>query len=322
VKETNHVFVSYRTSRRDLAVRMSDAAESVGWIADTIEEDLNCPYPVGSPEESQWLTDEFARRIEQGCTFVALVSDDADKSRWILWEALEAFTKAYRVIICWQSGSDPEKIVFPLPRYAYRVMNAPQSFIVDARHDPELAVTAVKRILSPSRRYHVLVRLQQGLTIVACLAMVLLPVSILLVTSMLSPALAAPVRGALLRPWVCLLSLSVALMSVGLYYPSYRGPSRFAPDPIDKRVRLITPGFTGWRVHHLFFLFSFIVMCAANGIGLFTLRSMSTIGLRVYVEAGILQWLLEIGFDRIQWNLFTLHLGSIHAKLTRYYGIT
>jgi hypothetical protein len=300
---------------------MSDAAESVGWIADTIEEDLNCPYPVGSPEESMWLTEAFAERIEHGCTFIALISDDADRSRWILWEALEGFTKAYRVIICWQSGSDPEKIVFPLPRYAYRIMKAPQAFIVDTRQDPELAVIAVKRILSPSHRYRVLVRLQQGLTILACLAMVLLPVSVLLVTSMLSPALAVPIREALLRPWVCLFSLSLAITLIGLFYPSYRGPSRFAPDPIDRLVQLITPGFTGWRVHNLFFLFSFIVMCAMNGIGLFTLRSMSTIGLRVYVEAGILQWLLRTGYERFRLNLFISHLGAIRQKLYKHYGI-
>lgn len=322
MRETNHVFVSYRVSRRDLAVRISEAAESVGWIADTIEEDLNCPYPPGSPEESKWLTDAFAERIEPGCTFIALVSDDASKSRWILWEALEGFTKAYRVIICWQSGSDPEKIVFPLSRFMYRIMDCPQAFIVDARKDPELAVTAVRKILNPSRRYRVLVRLQQGLTIVASAAMALLPVTVLLGTSVLSPAVATPIREALLRPWVCLFSLWLAMASMRVFYPSYRGPSRLASDPIDRRVRLITPGFTGWRLHKLFFPFSFIVMCAVNGIGLFTLQSMSTIGLKVFIEAGILHWLLRMGYERGRWNLFTVHVGTIYRKLCKYYGIT
>lgn len=301
---------------------MSEAAESVGWVADTIEEDLNSPHPRGSPEETIWLTDTFAERIEPGCTFISLISDDADKSRWILWEALEGFTKAYRVIICWQSGSDPEKIVFPLSRYMYRIMASPQAFIVDARKDPELAVTAVKRILNPSRRYRLLVRLQQGLTILVCLAMVLLPVTVLLGTSVLPPALATPIRDALLRPWVCLFSLTMAMMVINIFFPSYRGSSWLDPNPIDKHVRLITPGFTGWRGHELFFLFSFIVMCSVNGVGLFTLRSMSTIGWSVYVEAGILQWLLRTGYERVRFNLFTVHLGTIHRKLLEYYGIS
>ena len=301
---------------------MSEAADSVGWIVDTIEEDLNCPYPRGSPEESKWLTDAFAERIEPGCTFIALVSDDADQSRWILWEALEGFTKAYRVIICWQSGGDPEKIVFPLPRYMYRIMASPQAFIVDAREDPALAVTTVKRILSPSRRYRVVVRLQQGLTLLVCLAMVLLPVTVLLGTSALSPALATSIREALLRPWVCLFSLFLAMAVTTVFYPSYRGPSRLAPDPIDNCVRLITPGFTGWRIHNLFFPLSFVLMCAVNGIELFTLRSMSTIGLSVYIEAGILQWLLRVGYERARWNLFTVHVAAIYRKLGKYYGIT
>jgi uncharacterized membrane protein (DUF485 family) len=301
---------------------MSEAAESVGWIVDTIEENLNCPYPPGSPEESKWLTDAFAERIKRGCTFIALVSDDADESRWILWEALEGFTKAYRVIICWQSGSDPEKIVFPLSRFEYRIMASPQAFLVDARRDPELAVIAVKKILSPSRRYQVLVRLQQALMLLVCLAMVLLPVTVLLGTSILSPALATPIREALLRPWVCLLSLWLAMAVTQIYYPSYGGPSWLAPDPIDRRVRLITPGFTGWRIHRLLFPFSFLVMCAVNGIGLFTLQSMSTIGLSVYIEAGILQWLLRMGYERARWNLLTSHLGIIYRKLNKHYGIS
>lgn len=322
MKETKHVFVSYRISRKDLAVRMSDAAESVGWIVDTIEEDLNSPFPPGSPEESKWLTDTFAERIEPGCTFISLVSDDADKSRWILWEALEGFTKAYRVIVCWQSGSDPEKIVFPLSRYMYRIMASPQSFIVDARNDPELAITAVKKILSPSRRYRVFFRLQQGLTVLLSVAMLLLPGTVLLGTSMLSPALATSIRGALLRPWVCLFSQWLGMALIAVFYPSYGGPSRLAPEPIDKRVRLITPGFTGWRWHHLFFPLSFIIMCTVNGIGLFTLESMSTIRWRVWFEAGTLTWLLQMGYERVRWNVFTLHLGEIYHKLIKYYGIS
>ncbi|MGZ8845805.1 MAG: hypothetical protein ACXW3C_05020 [Pyrinomonadaceae bacterium] len=321
-KETKHVFVSYRVSRKDLAVRMSDAAESVGWIADTIEEALNSPYPPGSVEESQWLTDAFAERIEPGCTFISLVSDDADKSQWILWEALEGFTKSYRVIVCWLSGSNPEKIVFPLPRYMYRFMDSPQAFIVDARKDPELAVTAVKRILSPSRRYRVLFRLQQVLTILVCIALTLLPGTVLLGTSVLSPALANPIRSALLRPWVCLFSLWLSVPLVGIFYPSYGGPARLAPDPIDKHVRLITPGFTGWKWNSLLVPLSFVVMCTVNGIGLFTLQSMTTIGWSVYIEAGILGWLLLMGYERVRRNVFSVHLGKILRKIVKYYGVT
>src|SRR5215212_2371264 len=96
-RQINRVFVSYRGSRRDLAIRISDAAEAVGWIADTIEEDLKCPFPKESAHEFKWLTDCISARIEPGCTFVMLVSDDANESRWVLWEGLEGFTKAYRV---------------------------------------------------------------------------------------------------------------------------------------------------------------------------------------------------------------------------------
>jgi len=185
INEIKHVFVSYRVSRKDLALRMSGAAESAGWIADTIEEDLNCPYPRGSPEESKWLTDEFAERIEPGCTFVALVSDDATQSRWLLWEAIEGFTKAYRVIVVWLSGEDPLELVFPLSKRWYRFIDSPQSFIVDARSDGDLAIRAVAKILGPTRRYRIIVRLQQIAIVALSLALVLFPITVLLGTSLL-----------------------------------------------------------------------------------------------------------------------------------------
>src|SRR5215216_6118750 len=129
LRENSHVFVSYRASRRELAVRVSAAARESGWVADTIEEYLDSPFPRGSVEESIWLTDEFAKRIEPGCTFIMMASEDAGESRWLLWEALEGFGKSYRVIVCWLAGADPLKVVFPLSRIAYKVMHCPQAFI-------------------------------------------------------------------------------------------------------------------------------------------------------------------------------------------------
>jgi hypothetical protein len=250
-----------------------------------------------------------------------MVSDDANESRWVLWEALEGFTKAYRVIVCWLSGADPLKIVFPLARIVYRVINSPQSFIVDARRDPKLAVTAVTRILCPSRRYRLLFRLQQGVTVLVCTAMAVLPVTVLLTTSMLANGPANSIRSVLLRPWICLLSLWLSMALIGIFYPSYGGPSRIAHDPIDSRIRLITPGFTGWRWNNIIFPTCFILVCAINGVGLFSLRSIAAIGPGVYIEAGAIGLLLRLGYERIRWNLFTVHLGTIYRKLNKLYGI-
>lgn len=321
--QIKRVFVSYRVSQKDLALRMSGAAEAVGWISDTVEEDLNCPYPRGSPEESKWLTDEFAKRIEPGCTFVALVSEDAAQSRWLLWEAVEGFTKAYRVIVVWLSGSeDPLKIVFPLSRRWYRFIDSPQSFIVDARSDAGLAIRAVTKILGPSRRYRIIFRLQQISTVVISLGFVLFPVTVLLGTSVVSADLAASIRAVLLRPWICLLTLWFGIAFSRVFYPSYGGPSRLAPDCTDKHIRLITAGFTGWRWHKLCFPFSFIVMCSLNGIGLFSIQRMATIGFKVYLEAAALALVLRWAYERARWNMLTVHLGTIFRKLLKHYNVS
>jgi hypothetical protein len=315
-----HVFVSYRGSRRDLAIRISDAAEAAGWVADTIEDDLKCPFPEGSADEFMWLTDRFSERIEPGCTFVMMASDDANESRWILWEGLEGFTKAYRVIVCWLSGTDPLKMVFPLARWHYRMISSPQAFIVDARGDPNRAVVAVTRILSPSRRYRVFFRLQQVATVFVCTAMAVSPAIILFATSALPGPTAGFIRSALLRPWVCLLSLWLAMM-MGIFYPSYGGPSRIAPDRIDKYIRLVTPGFTGWRWRKMILPVSFILACMIDGVRFFSLRSMSAIGWETYLKALIFTLIIGWSYEKIQWNLFTVHLGVILKRLKKDYGL-
>jgi hypothetical protein len=319
--ETRHVFVSYRISHKELAVRISKAAEAVGWTADTIQEYLNCPYPVGSPEESMWLTDEFAKRITFGSTFVIMATKDAEESRWMLWEAFECFAKSYRVIVLWLSGSDPLKIVFPLPRIAYRFINSPQSFIVDARNDPDTAVTAVTRILNPSQRYRIVFTLQRVVTTVVCTAMLLLPVTVVVVASMLPQETAAWMRSVFLRPWVCFLSMWLSLALTGIFYPSYGGPSRLDPHPVDKRIRLITPGFTSRRWHKLLYLACFVLACALNGIDLFSLRSARVIGFKIYLEAAVGGWLLRESLEQVRWKLFKVHSGKLYRKITGFYNV-
>jgi hypothetical protein len=320
MKETSHVFVSYRGSQRDLAVRVSDAAEATGWVAETITVDLKCPFPAGSANEFMWLTDRFSERIELGCTFVMMASDDANESRWVLWEGLEGFTKAYRIIVCWLSGTDPLKIVFPLSRLYYRMMLSPQAFIVDARGDPKRAVLAVTKILSPSLRYRILLRVQQVAIALVCIALLLSPVTILLATSALPFSTAHSIRSVLLRPWVCLLSLWISMVVIGVFYPSYGGPSRTAPDRIDKHIRLVTPGFTGWRWKNMIFPASFIFACMIDGVKVFSLHSMSTIGWGTWLKAFIFTVILGWCYQRMQWNLFTMHLGVLYRRLKKAYG--
>jgi hypothetical protein len=322
LKETQRVFVSYRGSRKELAVSISQAARTVGWTADTVEQYLEVPFPRDSAYEFKWLTDRISERIEPGGTFVMMASDDANESHWVLWEGLEGFLKAYRVIVCWVSGTDPLKVVFPLPRFMYRLMSCPQAFIVDARGDPQRAVAAVTRILSPSRRYRVLFRIQQVATTVVCLAMGLSPVTVLLVTSILPGSSAAAIRHALLRPWVALLSLWLSMVVIGIFYPSYGGPSRLAPDRIDRHIRLVTPGFTGWRWRKIITPVSFVLACLVDGIQLFTLKSMSVIRLGTYLKASILAVILVLLYQRVQLNMFTSHVGLIYRKLLKHYGLT
>jgi len=110
------LFVSYRSSQRDLAMRLSQIGRAAGLLVDTIELDLESPYPRGCAQESKWLTDQFAERILLGCTFIMIASEDSTRSQWLLWEALEGFAKAERVLICWVSGDDPYHVLFPRGR--------------------------------------------------------------------------------------------------------------------------------------------------------------------------------------------------------------
>jgi len=321
LRQTRHVFVSYRSSRRDLAIRISDAVKAFGWIADTVEEDLKCPFPSGSAHEFKWLTDRISSRIEPRCTFIMMVSDDAQESHWVLWEGLEGFGKAYRVIVCWLSGTDPLKLVFPLAQIAYRVIESPQSFIVDARADPNLAVTAVARILNPSRSYRVILRLQQGAIVLVGIAMAIWPVTVLLATSVLPTTTAGFIRSVLLRQWVCSLSLWLSIPMIGIFYPSYGGPSRIAPDRIDGHIRLITPGFTGLRWSRIIFPASFMLACAIDGIRFLSLDSMAAIGRGTYIKAAIIGVISTLCYDRFCWNLYTMHVGATYRRLKKHYGL-
>jgi hypothetical protein len=106
-----------------------------------------------------------------------------------------------------------------------------------------------------------------------------------------------------------------------IFYPSYGGPSRLDPHPIDERIRLITPGFTGLRWHKFFYPACFIIACALNGIDFFSLRSMRAIGFVVYLEGAIMGLLMRMGYEKIRWNIFTVHLGTIYRKLNKFYGL-
>lgn len=321
-KETRQLFVSYRGSQKNLAVEISQAAKAAGWTAKTIVEYAKSPYPAGSALEAKWLTDYFAERITPGCTFVILVSEDIDESHWILWEAVEGFTKAYRIIVCWLGGSNPLQTIFPLPRWAYRIIDSPQSFIIDVRGQPRLATPAIMRILSPSRRYHFLLRLQQASTLFVSLALLILPVSVVITASALPEAAGAAMRSLLLRPWVCLAALWMSVALTVIFYPSYGGPIRLDRQAIDRRIRLITPGFTGWRWHRFIFPLSFVLICAAHGISLFALKKMAEIPFRVFIEAGALALVVRFGYERFRWNAFTVHLGKIYRKLAKHYGLS
>lgn len=248
-----------------------------------------------------------------------MASDDANESRWVLWEGLEGFTKAYRLMVCWLSGADPLKTVFPLSQIKYRFISSPQSFIVDARDDTDIAVAAVTKILNPSRRYRVLIRLRQLATVVVCLAMAVLPLTVLLASSMLPTAAGELLRSALLRPWVCLLSLWLSFIAIGIYYPSYRGPSWLAPDPVDPYIRLVTPGFTGWGWSQAIFAATFIVACEIDGFQLLTLHSMDGITLGTYIKAGIIGAIVTWCYEKVRWNLFTVHVGTIYRKVMKFY---
>jgi len=118
------------------------------------------------------------------------------------------------------------------------------------------------------------------------------------------------------------MTLWLGVVFARIFYPSYGGPSRLAPNCTDKHIRLITPGFTGWRWRKLFVPFSFIIMCSLNGIELFTIQRMTTIGLKVYLEAGVLALVLRWAYEQARWNMFTVHLGIIYRKLLKHYNVS
>jgi hypothetical protein len=314
------VFVSYRASHRELAARVSDVAREAGWASDTIVEYLDSPYPRGSGEEAAWLTEEFARRIEPGCTFIMMATEDAAESQWLLWEAMEGFTKAYRVVVCWLSGTDPLKVVFPLPPFQYKLMRCPQTFVVDARGDPERVTAAVGMILSPPLRYHVLLRLRQVMTVVLSVVLLLLPAVVLLVESLLPAPAADALHSTLRYRWAYLLAFWFSFVVIRLSFPAYDGPSRLAPYPVDKYIRMMSAGFAGPSWGKLYLPASFIAACMIDGINLFGVRSSSDIGFWTYFKATAIAALLGLGYERVRFNLFTVHVGTIYRKLKKYYG--
>src|SRR3954468_9709292 len=314
-----HFFVSYRTTHRGLAFRISDVARRAGCIVDTIEVDLASPYHRGTAVESHWLVETFPTRIVLGCTFMMIASEDASASPWILWEALEGFPKARQIVICWVSGRDPFSILFPLPRYMYRIMHSPQSFIVDARSDSDISVDAVEHILRPTLRYRFMLHLTQAGSSLVCAALLFSPLTILAVSYLLPSNAGSLLRLGLLRPWVCLVCLLLSMIFFGVFYPSYGGPLRLAPRATDRYTRLVAPGPAGPRWNKMLFAVSFVVACTLDGIQLGSISSMSVIGLGTYGKAAILGALLSICYERVRWNLFTVHLGETGRKLEQHY---
>ena len=315
-----HLFVSYRSSQRDLAMRLSQIGRTAGLLVDTIELDLECPYPHGSAQESNWLTEQFAERIHLGCTFIMIASEDSRQSRWLLWEAMEGFTKAERVLICWVSGDDPYHVVFPLQPHAYHIMNAPLSFLIDGRSGPSIVENAVSHILKPNLRYRVMLRITQLVVAVISIALLFSPVTVLLVAQTFPAPVKTMVTAALLRPWVAWSCLLLAMIFMGIFYPSYQGPLRLARKPTDRFVRVITRGRTGPRWSKLMYGVTFVGACLLNNIHLLSLKSASTVPLVVWIEAAIGGALFSFAYERLRFNLFTLHLGAFKRQLDKYYG--
>lgn len=316
-----HLFVSYRSSQRDLAMRLSQIGRAAGLPVDTIELDLKSPYPQGSVHELEWLTDQFAERILPGCTFIMIASEDSTRSPWLLWEALEGFSKAERVLICWVSGDDPYHVVFPLRPYLYRIMRAPLSFLIDGRSGPGIIEDAVSHILAPDLRYRVVLRITQVAVAVISMALLLSPAVVLLVARTLPAHVSSLVTSALLRPWVAWLGLMLAMIFMGIFYPSYQGSLRFARKSTDRFVRVITRGKTGPRWSKLMYGFAFVGACSFNHVHLLSLKLASGIPLVVWIEAAIGGVLLSLAYEHGRTNLFTVHAGSFLRRLNKYYGL-
>lgn len=268
-----------------------------------------------------WLTEQFAERIFPGCTFVMIASEDSARSRWLLWEALEGFLKAERVLICWVSGDDPYHVVFPLQPHTYRMMAAPLAFLIDGRSGLKIIEEAVSHILTPSLRYRVVLRITQIAVAVISIALLLSPVTVLLIAEILPAHAKTIVTSALLRPWIAWSSGLLAMIFMGIFYPSYQGPLRFARNPTDRFVRVITRGKTGHRWSEMIYGFTFVGACLLNHVHLLSLKSASTIPLVVWIEAAIGGVLLSLAYDRGRLNLLSHHLGAFKRQLEKSYGL-
>jgi len=302
-------------------MRLSQIGRAAGLIVDTIELDLESPYPRGSAQESKWLTDQFAERIFVGCTFIMISSEDSSRSPWLFWEALEGFAKAERVLICWVSGDDPYHVVFPLRPHLYRIMSAPLSFLIDGRSGSNILEDAVSDILSPNLRYRVVLRITRIAVAVISLVFLLSPVVVLLIAGMFSAHVKTIVTSALLRPWVAWSGLMLAIIFMQIFYPSYQGALRFARKPTDRFVRVITRGKTGPRWSKLMYGFTFVGACLLNGVHLLNIKSARLVPLDVWIEAAIGGVLLSFAYERVRFNLFTHHLGGFKKQLEKYYGL-
>jgi hypothetical protein len=64
-----------------------------------------------------------------------------------------------------------------------------------------------------------------------------------------------------------------------------------------------------------------MLACLIDGVKFFTMKSMSSIGLTTYLKAAAIGIGLVWLYDRIQFNLFTSHVGVIYRKLAKHYGV-
>ena len=290
-RDLAHAFVSYRTTHRDLAIALSDAARKTGATVDTIETDLECPSPRGSQEEFVWLTKEFEKHIPSNTTFVMIASDNYQDSPWTLVEAVQGFTKAARLIVIWRSGQDPLKSILPLNTIAYRFVQSPLSFIVDARASDAVAVHGLLRILSPSPRYRLINRTYQVANVFLCLLLVLFPVTVLAVAALV-PTASDWLTSILLRPWVGVIAVSAGFILIPIFYPSYTGPSLFDFQPVDKCIRKTMVGFAGRRWWTIRWPVAFFLACIVTNVDILHLTSMADIGATTYVVMAAISMLL------------------------------
>lgn len=94
---------------------------------------VGCPHPRDTIEEWDWLTKRLTDTIGRIPHVLVMASDDAESSRWMVWEIISSFGFARCLFICWISGEDPSKWITPLPAWAYRLFPMPSTFLIDAR---------------------------------------------------------------------------------------------------------------------------------------------------------------------------------------------